>query len=184
MLYNILLIVQIVVSVAMIALILMQHGKGADAGAAFGSGASGTVFGSRGSGNFLSRTTAILATIFFVNCIALAWMVSNRTTNTATSIMDSVPASTIVPKIAPEVPAAPASSEVPAVPAQGAPASGSTELPKTEAAPAATATPAPAAQAEVPAASAAPAEPAKPAEAAPATPAASGEAATTEPKKP
>lgn len=181
MLYNILLIVQIVVSVAMIALILMQHGKGADAGAAFGSGASGTVFGSRGSGNFLSRTTAILATIFFVNCIALAWMVSNRTTNAATSIMDSVPASTIVPKIAPEVPAAPASSEVPAVPAQGAPASGSTELPKTEPAPAATA---PAAQAEVPAASAAPAEPAKPAEAAPATPAASGEAATTEPKKP
>lgn len=176
MLYNILLIVQIVVSVAMIALILMQHGKGADAGAAFGSGASGTVFGSRGSGNFLSRTTAILATIFFVNCIALAWMVSNRTTNTATSIMDSVPASTIVPKIAPEVPAAPASSEVPAVPAQSAPASGSTELPKTEAAPAA--------QAEVPAASAAPAEPAKPAEAASATPAASGEAATTEPKKP
>lgn len=178
MLYNILLIVQIVVSVAMIALILMQHGKGADAGAAFGSGASGTVFGSRGSGNFLSRTTAILATVFFVNCIALAWIVSNRTTNTATSIMDSVPASTIAPKLAPEVPAAPASSEVPAVPGQNAPA---TEVPKTEATPAATATPA--AQAEVPAATAAPAEPAKPAEAAPA-PAASGEAATTEPKKP
>lgn len=175
MLYNILLIVQIVVSVAMIALILMQHGKGADAGAAFGSGASGTVFGSRGSGNFLSRTTAILATVFFVNCIALAWMVSNRTINAPTSIMDSVPASTI----APEVPAAaPTNSEVPAVPGQSA--APAAELPKTEAAPA-TATPA--AQAEVPAASAAPAqtETAKPAEAAPA---ASGEAATTEQKKP
>lgn len=174
MLYNILLIVQIVVSVAMIALILMQHGKGADAGAAFGSGASGTVFGSRGSGNFLSRTTAILATVFFVNCIALAWIVSNRTINAPTSIMDSVPASTI----SPEVPAAaPTNSEVPAVPGQSAPAA---ELPKTEAAPA---TVTPAAQAEVPAASAAPAqtETAKPAEAAPA---ASAEAATTEQKKP
>lgn len=64
MLYNILLIVQIIVSVAIIVLVLMQHGKGADAGAAFGSGASGTIFGSQGSGNFLSRTTAILATVF------------------------------------------------------------------------------------------------------------------------
>jgi protein translocase, SecG subunit len=65
MLYNVLLIILIVVSVAMIVLILMQQGKGADAGAAFGSGASGTVFGSQGSANFLSRTTGILATIFF-----------------------------------------------------------------------------------------------------------------------
>ena len=70
MLYNILLIVQIVVSVGIIVLVLMQQGKGADAGAAFGSGASGTVFGSQGSANFLSRTTAILATVFFINCIA------------------------------------------------------------------------------------------------------------------
>ena len=69
MLYNILLIVQIVVSVAIIVLVLMQQGKGADAGAAFGSGASGTVFGARGSANFLSRATAILATVFFVNSI-------------------------------------------------------------------------------------------------------------------
>lgn len=170
MLYNILLIVQIVVSVAMIALILMQHGKGADAGAAFGSGASGTVFGSRGSGNFLSRATAILATVFFINCIALAWLVSNRTTNTATSIMDSVPASTVAPKV-PATP--PANSEVPTAPGQSAPA---TEVPKTEAALAT-----PAVQADVPAVSAVPAETAKPAEAAPAT---SGEAATTEQKKP
>ncbi len=57
MLYNVLLIIQIVVSVGIIVLVLMQQGKGADAGAAFGSGASGTVFGSRGSANFLSRTT-------------------------------------------------------------------------------------------------------------------------------
>ena len=171
MLYNILLIVQIVVSVAMIALILMQHGKGADAGAAFGSGASGTVFGSRGSGNFLSRSTAILATIFFVNCIALAWLVANRTTTTGGSIMDSVPTSTVAPKVAPAVPATPTNSEVPVVPGQSAPAA---EVPATGTAPAAT----PAVQAEVPAAPAT--EAAKPVEAAPA----SGEATTAETKKP
>lgn len=79
MLYNILLIVQIVVSAGIIVLVLMQQGKGADAGAAFGSGASGTVFGSQGSANFLSRTTAILATVFFLNSIALAFLASGRT---------------------------------------------------------------------------------------------------------
>ena len=57
----------------------MQHGKGADAGAAFGSGASSTVFGARGSGNFLSRTTTILAALFFVVCMALAYLAVNRT---------------------------------------------------------------------------------------------------------
>ena len=55
----------------------MQHGKGADAGAAFGGGASGSVFGSKGSGNFLSRTTAVLATVFFVNSLILAWLVAH-----------------------------------------------------------------------------------------------------------
>ncbi len=174
MLYNILLIVQIVVSVAMIVLILMQHGKGADAGAAFGSGASGTVFGSRGSGNFLSRTTAILATVFFVNCIALAWIVSHRST-TPTSIMDNAaPTGITAPKVetAP-VPAVLTNSEVPAVPEQSAPTG--SEVLKTEAAP--TANAAPATSAEVPVAPTA-------TETKPATPAASGETATTEPKKP
>lgn len=145
MLYNILLIVQIVVSVAMIVLILMQHGKGADAGAAFGSGASGTVFGSRGSGNFLSRTTAILATVFFINCIALAWIVSHRN-NTPTSIMDGTPSSVTVPKLEaePAKPAVPVNSEVPVVPGQSAPAA--SEVPTTGTSPAV----APAAQSEVP----------------------------------
>ncbi len=83
MLYNILLIVQIIISISIITLVLLQHGKGADAGAAFGSGASGTVFGSHGSGNFLSRTTAILATVFFVNCLALAWIVAHKPETTS-----------------------------------------------------------------------------------------------------
>ena len=89
MLYNILLIVQLIVSLGIIALVLMQHGKGADAGAAFGGGASGSVFGSRGSGNFMSRATAILATIFFVNSLLLAWIVAHPE-GAAPSVVESV----------------------------------------------------------------------------------------------
>jgi preprotein translocase subunit SecG len=76
--------------VSIIGLVLIQHGKGADAGAAFGSGASASssVFGSRGSGSFLSRTTAILATLFFANSLALAWIVAHKPETT--SLMDSI----------------------------------------------------------------------------------------------
>ena len=88
MLYNVLLIVQVVISVSIIGLVLIQHGKGADAGAAFGSGASGTVFGSRGSGSFLSRSTAILATLFFANSLALAWIVAHKPETT--SLVDGI----------------------------------------------------------------------------------------------
>lgn len=64
--YTVLVVIQVLVAIALIGLVLIQHGKGADAGAAFGSGASGTVFGAKGSANFLSRSTAILALLFFV----------------------------------------------------------------------------------------------------------------------
>ncbi len=67
-------VVQILVAVGLIALVLLQQGKGADAGAAFGSGGSGTLFGSRGSASFLSRATAVLAAAFFFNSIALAYV--------------------------------------------------------------------------------------------------------------
>jgi preprotein translocase subunit SecG len=70
--FSFLLVVQVLVSVSIIALVMLQHGKGADMGAAFGSGSSGTVFGARGSGSFLTRTTGILAAVFFVNCILIA----------------------------------------------------------------------------------------------------------------
>ena len=70
--FSLLLTIHILVAIAIIGLILMQHGKGADMGAAFGSGASGSLFGASGSANFLSRTTAILATIFFSTSLALA----------------------------------------------------------------------------------------------------------------
>lgn len=132
MLYNILLIVQVLVSIGIITLVLMQHGKGADAGAAFGSGASGTVFGSQGSANFLSRATAILATVFFINSLALAWIVSDRDggqslmeSSVATEIVDTqqqnseVPTAPAAATTTTEVPSAPAvtAEEVPAAPA-------------------------------------------------------------------
>ena len=78
MLYSILLVAQVIISIALVVFVLLQHGKGADAGAAFGSGASATVFGSQGSANFLTRTTAILATLFFLNSMAMTYLVSHR----------------------------------------------------------------------------------------------------------
>jgi len=70
---TILTVVHLVLALSLVGLVLLQHGKGADAGAAFGSGASSTVFGARGSGSFLTRSTAALATLFFVTSIALAY---------------------------------------------------------------------------------------------------------------
>jgi preprotein translocase subunit SecG len=71
---TVLLVVQILTAVGVISLVLLQHGRGADAGAAFGSGTSGTLFGSRGPTSFLTRTTAFLATIFFANSLFLAYL--------------------------------------------------------------------------------------------------------------
>ena len=103
---TILLTVQMVAAVTMIGLILVQHGKGADMGAAFGSGGSGSLFGASGSANFLSRTTAVLATVFFACTLALAYFGNLRPSSTG-SVLESA------------APAAPAIS-APAVPASGA----------------------------------------------------------------
>ncbi|SDK56133.1 preprotein translocase subunit SecG [Billgrantia gudaonensis] len=70
------LMIHVVIAIALVALILLQQGKGAEAGAAFGGGASQTVFGSRGSGGFLSRATAVLAAAFFVTSLTLAYFAS------------------------------------------------------------------------------------------------------------
>jgi preprotein translocase subunit SecG len=70
---TLLLVVHVLVAVAICGFVLLQHGKGADMGAAFGSGSSGSVFGSAGSANFLSRSTAVLATVFFLSSLALTW---------------------------------------------------------------------------------------------------------------
>ncbi|MDD2762039.1 MAG: preprotein translocase subunit SecG [Methylomonas sp.] len=74
MLYQIIIVIHILLGIGIIGLILMQQGKGADAGAAFGSGASGSVFGAQGSASFLSRTTAIFASLFFVTSLGLAFL--------------------------------------------------------------------------------------------------------------
>lgn len=74
----VLLVFQVVVAVSLIGFILIQHGKGADAGAAFGSGASSTVFGSQGSGNFLTKATAVLAFLFLANSLILGYMATKR----------------------------------------------------------------------------------------------------------
>lgn len=72
MLYQVIIVIHILLGIGIIGLVLMQHGKGADAGAAFGSGASGSVFGAQGSASFLSRTTAIFAALFFTTSLGLA----------------------------------------------------------------------------------------------------------------
>jgi preprotein translocase subunit SecG len=124
--------VQMLSALGMIGLILIQHGKGADMGAAFGSGASGSLFGASGSANFLSRTTAVLAGVFFVCTLALAYFgnlrasapesnsVLERAAVGAPAPVASTPAAQI-----PAPSAAPASAAAPAAP----PASGAAQIP-------------------------------------------------------
>jgi len=76
------------IALLIIALVLLQRGKGADAGAAFGAGASGTVFGSRGSGSFFSRATAICATAFFITSLSLAYLSSQNSSASNSSVLD------------------------------------------------------------------------------------------------
>ncbi len=89
-LHLILLVFHVVVAVSLIGFILIQHGKGADAGAAFGSGASSTVFGSQGTGNFLTKTTTVLAFLFLSNSLVLGYIATQRVVE-PTSIMEVEP---------------------------------------------------------------------------------------------
>ncbi len=75
---QIILIIHVIVAVTLIGFILVQHGKGAEVGASFGSGASQTIFGSQGSGNFLTRATAILVTVFFITSLTLSYLAANH----------------------------------------------------------------------------------------------------------
>ena len=113
---DIILVIDVVAAMGLVGLVLLQQGKGADIGAAFGSGASQTLFGSRGSANFLTRTTAILATVFFLSNLGLAWLYAQHAT-TPTSVTKSVvteqPAKVETPVPPVEVPAAPKAPEVP-----------------------------------------------------------------------
>ena len=122
--------VQLLSALVMIGLVLIQHGKGADMGASFGSGASGSLFGATGSANFLSRSTAACATIFFICTLALTYIGSAGTVSRSEvggSVLDSAaPAASAasatgaIPSAAPAVPAAPAAPSAvvsPAIPA-------------------------------------------------------------------
>jgi preprotein translocase subunit SecG len=115
--------IQMLSALGMIGLILVQHGKGADMGAAFGSGGSGSLFGASGSANFLSRTTAVLAAVFFVCTLALAYF-GNARPQTGTSVLEGsavtapVPATAAsgaaqIPGTSAPMPAAPAPAVVP-----------------------------------------------------------------------
>ena len=122
---NLILAAQMLSALVMIGLILVQHGKGADMGAAFGSGGSGSLFGASGSANFLSRTTAVLATVFFVATLSLAYFGNLRTT-TSGSVLDGpaaavpVGASSGAPAAASSAASAPATAaSIPAPAASG-----------------------------------------------------------------
>ena len=118
------LVVHIIAALSIIGLVLLQHGKGADMGAAFGSGSAGSVFGSSGSANFLSRTTAIMAAIFFISSIGLTVFTSKKTEHKGvmTQPVESSPASSLPSQI-PTPPAAVPGAAVP-VPSMPAPAEG------------------------------------------------------------
>ncbi|MGJ7914279.1 preprotein translocase subunit SecG [Massilia sp. LXY-6] len=118
-LFNLIVVLQVVSALTIIGLVLVQHGKGADMGAAFGSGASGSLFGASGSSNFLSKSTAVAAAIFFASTLALAYFGTNRpAASVGGGVMERTP-----------VPAAPANNAgnavpntVPAAPGAAAPA--------------------------------------------------------------
>ncbi len=122
---SILLVVQVLLSISLIVLILMQHGKGADAGAAFGSGASATVFGSKGAGNFMTRATTIIAILFFLVCLALAYVSSNR------SVPDSVTGSVTAQEVE-SMPMQQADDDMPPVDAGSSADSQESDLPPAE----------------------------------------------------
>lgn len=112
---DLVLVIDVISAVGLIGLILLQQGKGADMGAAFGSGASQTLFGSRGSANFLTRVTATLATIFFLSSLGLAWLSAQKTgpTSVTQSVTVEQPAKAETPALPAEKPTAPKAPEVP-----------------------------------------------------------------------
>ena len=87
---SLLLVFHVITAIVIVILILLQKGKGADMGSAFGAGASGTMFGSKGSANFLSRSTAVLATIFFITSLTLAYLNKGTVVQNNDSILDTI----------------------------------------------------------------------------------------------
>ena len=131
-LFNLVVVVQVLSALIIIALVLLQHGKGADMGAAFGSGASGSLFGATGSSNFMSKSTGIAAAIFFSATLGLSFMANQRSTVVGGGVMEKVTApiapvsgSGAIPTSKPA--AAPAAATAASAPASSAPAA---QIPK------------------------------------------------------
>jgi preprotein translocase subunit SecG len=140
---SVLVVFFLLTSIAMVSLILLQHGKGADAGAAFGSGASATVFGATGSANFLSRATAVLAAAWFVIAMALGWYALQGADEPG--LMDAEQAVSIEPEKVepttdfPDIPEARVEavvSDMPDIPAAETPGSAASSIGEKESAPA------------------------------------------------
>jgi preprotein translocase subunit SecG len=121
MLRTILTILQVLSAFAIVGLVLLQRGKGADAGAGFGAGASGTVFGARGATTGLSRMTAIFAAIFMINSLCLTYLFQRDARAQPESLLDKVPVTTTAPAPAPAAPIDANAVPVPAAPAEQAP---------------------------------------------------------------
>jgi preprotein translocase subunit SecG len=120
------LVFHILAAIGIVVLVLLQHGKGADMGAAFGSGSAGSLFGSAGASNFLSRTTAILAAVFFATSLGLTYFSAPTKSSGVTQHLDAPAAKPGVEGKTDVKPAAPASS----APAPAGPAEKSSEIPK------------------------------------------------------
>ena len=119
---TIVLAVQMLTAVVMIGLVLVQHGKGADMGAAFGSGGSGSLFGASGSANFLSRTTGVLAAVFFASTLALAYFGNAQPRTSGSSVLEG--AAVVAP-----APVASAAAGAAQIPGTTAPAAADTSVP-------------------------------------------------------
>ena len=130
MLRTILTILQVLSALFIVGLVLLQRGKGADAGAGFGAGASGTVFGARGATTGLSRMTAVFAVIFMINSLALTYLFQRDARVAPTSLLDKVPVTAPAPAAATPLPeTAPAPLDSNAVPAPATPAKPGPEAP-------------------------------------------------------
>jgi preprotein translocase subunit SecG len=130
-LMNLVVVVQIISAIVMVGLVLIQHGKGADMGASFGSGASGSLFGASGSANFLSRSTSACAVVFFCCTLGLAYLANSRELPAAaTSVLDAPTAPAAPASGAAQIPGAAPISVIPATPPAAPAASGVGAIPK------------------------------------------------------
>lgn len=128
-LQNLVVVVQVISALVIIGLVLLQHGKGADMGAAFGSGASGSLFGATGSSNFMSKSTGVAAAIFFSSTLVLAHFATNRDAGVSGGVMENAKVPVTAPAPVTGSAAIPQAAPAPVAPAAPAAATPATEAP-------------------------------------------------------